>query len=48
MEEMMEDVFDVNESDELEDAAQEEIDKVLHEITAGKRLRSETSEKALS
>lgn len=36
MEEMMEDSFDnVTEEEEMEEAAQDEIDKVLYEITAG-------------
>nr|CAB3230645.1 charged multivesicular body protein 3-like [Phallusia mammillata] len=35
MEEMMEDTFESLEGDDMEDAAQDEIDKVLHEITAG-------------
>merc|ERR1712136_184831 len=36
IEEMMEDTFDsVTEEEEMEEAAQDEIDKVLYEITAG-------------
>ena len=37
IEEMMEDVMEpLGEQDELEDAAQEEVDKILFELTAGK------------
>lgn len=36
IEEMMEDAFDVLEDDDMEEAAQEEVDKILWEITAGK------------
>lgn len=36
IEEMMEDAFDdMEDTEEMEDAAQEEIDKVLFELTAG-------------
>ena len=33
---MMEDAFEMQDDDELEDAAQEEVDKVLWDLTAGK------------
>ena len=36
IEEMLEDTFEGMEDDDLEEAAQEEVDKVLFEVTKGK------------
>ena len=35
MEEMIEDTFESLEDDDMEEAAQEEVDKILFEITSG-------------
>lgn len=35
IEEMLEDTFEVLEDDDLEEAAQEEVDKILFEVTKG-------------